>query len=678
MSLKRVVCFITGVVVVLLSAGWSQAQEMALRVVVREDSSIFVYHTANMRVGYGFNLYRKLPGENEFTLLTSQPVYSVRTGQEFARIVGMELLEALKEATNQSTASGILLALQGNPVKNALLSYIYPRVAIAMGRLYVDKLPLNGQRVAYRVELVNGQGKPTGEVGTAEVVLKPTEAPPPQIVRAESEGQRFSITWRYLQSDRAKDDKIVRFEVYEVSNGEPQRLNKRIYLRNNATDTFVFHGRLPYGSHELYVAAIDITGRIAGVSPRVTISIQDNEPPRQIQSVQALVTQKGYVWVSWAPGVDADIKGYKVFRGSRLANPFKEISNRLLTPLETFFVDSLVTGGRQYFYRVVAVDSAGNEGTPSASVLVKVPDKEAPGAPANLQVQFVPETKEVHLSWEAPLIPDLKTFLVLRRRLSHQRRANAFSQLNLESLLQPSWIDRGEAQIAFEPGAWYEYAVVAMDSSRNFSDTVRVVYQIPDFEPPPAPEEVEAINERGRRVRILWKATMAGDVVRYRIFRGTVTQPLQEIGTRSYRVRQFVDTTVVPGETYVYGVVAEDSLGNRSITPAQDTLHFQDFTPPRRVVQVQAVVYQGEEGATISWEPVGGKDVVGYRLYRSTRLPTGKYELIYEGTETLYRDESGKPAYWYRVRVIDRSGNESKPSKPVQAHVVQRNNNGER
>jgi len=100
-------------------------------------------------------------------------------------------------------------------------------------------------------------------------------------------------------------------------------------------------------------------------------------------------------------------------------------------------------------------------------VLVKVPDEEAPGAPANLQVQFVPETKEVHLSWEAPLIPDLKTFLVLRRRLSHQGRANAFSQLNLESLLQPNWIDRGEAQVSFEPGAWYEYAVVAMDSSRN-------------------------------------------------------------------------------------------------------------------------------------------------------------------------------------------------------------------
>jgi len=62
--------------------------------------------------------------------------------------------------------------------------------------------------------------------------------------------------------------------------------------------------------------------------------------------------------------------------------------------------------------------------------------------------------------------------------------------------------------------------------------------------------------------------------------------------------------------------------------------------------------------------------VTGYIVYRS-EISTGVFEPVNEEptTETLMRIGADGSGFWYRVRALDVSGNQSRPSEPVQYRV---------
>lgn len=77
-----------------------------------------------------------------------------------------------------------------------------------------------------------------------------------------------------------------------------------------------------------------------------------------------------------------------------------------------------------------------------------------------------------------------------------------------------------------------------------------------------------------------------------------------------------------------------------------------------------------EGGVAVRWERVVDDELIGYRVYRST-IPTGVFtpvsEVIPPTGALEFIDRDGSPAYYYQVRAVDRSGNESRPSEAVQA-----------
>jgi pimeloyl-ACP methyl ester carboxylesterase len=74
----------------------------------------------------------------------------------------------------------------------------------------------------------------------------------------------------------------------------------------------------------------------------------------------------GQIELTWSPGNEASPAGYNVYRST---TSFSDISNatKINTSLlgDPSYTDSDVTGGTEYFYRVTAVDSDGNESSPS-------------------------------------------------------------------------------------------------------------------------------------------------------------------------------------------------------------------------------------------------------------------------------------------------------------------------
>ena len=660
-------------ILLLASANTAEAQsEPMLRVAVRGDSA-YVYHTKRLPAGYGFNVYRQQEG-SDFEQVNDAPVRGIQRASQLPAVLGARY-DWLEERYDEDAPTGVYYTMRGDWTNGLFAAFLDPDIARALGLLFVDSGAPVGEEVAYRVEFVNDQGTPTGEELTETLTLEPTPAPTPDELDAENEGRQVTLTWDYLTSSRENDDKIIRFDVYRVvGEDEAERVNGRdVILRNNAETTFSHEFTVPRTGQEetFFVAAVDITGRAATLSDRITHRVVDNVAPETVGGIEVYEGQSGQAQLTWSAHPAPDAAGYHVYRAPRLEAEFQRINEERLDLLETSYVDSTVTGRRTYHYRVTAVDSAGNESEQSNATMAQVEDHEPPPSPRGLDATFEPSEDggTVRLNWSVEEVPpDLKSFRVLRRR-PDDRPGQTYAQANADPIRSTTFADRDTGgDFTFAEGAFYRYVVVAVDSARNASDSTTARLQIPDRTPPDPPAQVRSVNEDGVQAVVRWNASTALDVTTYRVYRRVGDGPDSLWTEVPQGVHHIPDDDVESGRQYRYAVSAVDSVGNEGprSEPAEFTM--RDFAAPTAVRNVQAQV-QPDGGVRIRWETVSADDVAGYRVSRTPEIPTGIYDPIHEDLVSgdQYVDPEGEEGMWYQVRAIDRAENESRPSEPARA-----------
>jgi hypothetical protein len=111
-------------------------------------------------------------------------------------------------------------------------------------------------------------------------------------------------------------------------------------------------------------------------SPPAKVTPRDVFPPAsptslEITIVPATPQAPAYVELSWAISPEGDLAGYAVYRGDAEDAAGDPVSTDIL-PSPTFR-DISVVPGRRYYYRVSALDRAGNESPKSSAVAVDVP-----------------------------------------------------------------------------------------------------------------------------------------------------------------------------------------------------------------------------------------------------------------------------------------------------------------
>jgi len=135
------------------------------------------------------------------------------------------------------------------------------------------------------------------------------------------------------------------------------------------------------GAHYVYsvrtVASYDAAQLESSDSNLADITAKDTFPPSVPQGLivtlvpaQAatanIAASPAYLDLSWEISPEHDVAGYNVYRGeSADANGTRQNPDLLPTPA---FRDMNTVPGRVYYYRVTAVDRAGNESAPSAPV----------------------------------------------------------------------------------------------------------------------------------------------------------------------------------------------------------------------------------------------------------------------------------------------------------------------
>ena len=316
-------------------------------------------------------------------------------------------------------------------------------------------------------------------------------------------------------------------------------------------------------------------------------------------------------------------------------------------------MDNTVTGGRQYFYRVIAVDAAGNASEPSNALSSLPLDRTPPLPPA--AVTTVLQERRVVVRWTASPSRDVQGYHVYRGDAPDR-----LVRLTSKPIVVRELVDSGYAAAGLAPGRRYLVRVSAVDSSFNESPPAATEFTLPDDEPPAPPSAFSARSVLGRYAELEWVGSGALDVQAYVLSRADSGAAPVEVGRFDAVTRAWRDTAVVTGRVYAYRLVAVDTAGNPSAA-VDDTLHYGDFTPPASPRYLAA--RETPAGIELRWERVASPDLAGYVVYRST-LPTGVFERVTPQpvAELRFVDPTGRPDYFYVVRAVDRSRNESAAS----------------
>ena len=218
----------------------------------------------------------------------------------------------------------------------------------------------------------------------------------------------------------------------------------------------------------------------------------------------------------------------------------------------------------------------------------------------------------------------------------------------------------------------------------------------------PAPAAVQGLRATLTETAIVldWSATQesagdaAGQGVGFRVYRAevdpataqtAVSNPLQakllappELLTQTAGM-EYRDTNFQFGHTYLYSVSRVVQFGSATVESADSVpavLAAKDIFPPAPPQGLEAVVVTTTGGSAASveltWTINTEPDLGGYDVYRGDEPDTAGQKL---NSETLlvptFRDMSVLPgkSYFYRVRAVDQSGNESAPSSTVEAAV---------
>ncbi|MFC1568933.1 right-handed parallel beta-helix repeat-containing protein [bacterium] len=126
-------------------------------------------------------------------------------------------------------------------------------------------------------------------------------------------------------------------------------------------------------------SALDPDGTTADMGAYYFDQITDNTPPFIPQNLTA-VPDDEQVTLRWSRNSDTGIHKYNIYQGT--SSPASTLIDSVVaaSPPDTFFVDTGLTNGQAYFYRITAVDSFKNESgfsdevsaTPVPSVLVQI------------------------------------------------------------------------------------------------------------------------------------------------------------------------------------------------------------------------------------------------------------------------------------------------------------------
>ncbi|MFU8946826.1 LamG-like jellyroll fold domain-containing protein [Mycetocola zhadangensis] len=328
----------------------------------------------------------------------------------------------------------------------------------------------------YKVTAVDASGNVSAPTEAVSIAVPDAAAPSvPGGVTSTADGTSAAISW----TESTDNVGVVGYAVYRgsTSDFEADAISK---IADVAGAVFSDTDLAP-GTYYYKITAVDAAGNISDSSLSagpVSIAAPDTTAPSAPQDVTATV-EESTVNLVWSASVDdVGVTGYSVYRGT--APDFAvDGASKIADTQSTMYTDTGLAAGT-YYYKVTAVDAAGNASIASgasAPVAIVFVDSSAPTTPSSLAATAVGSA--VGLTWNASSDNVGVTSYAVYRGTSSAFVANDASKIGDSE--GTSYSDEGLAN-----GTWY-YKVSAVDASGNFSSSTTAVSALVG---PPAGEPV--------------------------------------------------------------------------------------------------------------------------------------------------------------------------------------------
>lgn len=312
-------------------------------------------------------------------LVTSNDPTAGSTNTHQVRVVDDSWSEATTTWNSRptSTASGVIGELSGATALNTAYT-----VTIATPELTAR----SGGAVTLRLSATTGDdnvrflSRETGNAAnrpTLTLTYTPVGGPDiaapsvPTGVSATANGNDVTVSW----SPATDDVGVTGYRVYRAETADVALTSGNLVGEVGST-SFV-DSDVPAGTWHYRVTARDAAGNVSGgsASASVTMTTPDTTPPSVPTGLTAAVTGTS-VALTWSAAVDdGEVVGYRVYRGT--ASDMPASAATLLTEVdETSYTDTGRPVGTWY-YRVAAVDAAGNVGAAAAAVAAVVEEPAA-------------------------------------------------------------------------------------------------------------------------------------------------------------------------------------------------------------------------------------------------------------------------------------------------------------
>ena len=345
---------------------------------------------------------------------------------------------------------------------------------------------------------------------------------------------------------------VTRYKIYRSLDED----NKKFHVSVLASQlTYQDENLEPGRQYYYWVTAEYGEDQETDFSNRATGWIAGTSPPTVPKNLEAY-PGAGSVELVWEePDDDGgdSIDSYEIFRGTQSGGEYQIDT---INPA-TSYTDYDVTNGITYYYRIRAVNIAGESDLSNEVIVTPIEELSTPGAPTNLQAYVGEELIELH--WDEP--EDVGGSAI---RFYRVHRENTFDMQKRKYTTEDNETYYVDENIV--SGIDYKYKVSAvnvagegLESNEIEAETLTTTTVFP-----PNPQNLDA-KSGDEKVKLSWVEPTynEGVIVSYHIYKGSNTDNLEYYTTVTGKT-EFTDTDVENDNTYYYRTKAIS--GNKLIS----------------------------------------------------------------------------------------------------------------
>lgn len=398
----------------------------------------------------------------------------------------------------------------------------------------------------------------------------------------------------------------------------------------------------------------------------VVIPITKNDRIRKhVSAPTGIVTEGSYakkIVLKWTPNREPEVKGYRIFRSSKVDGNYKKIREIDGRDNITYEDTDDMMEGLSFYYKIAAFNIFKKDGIISEPIVGKTKKGVLP--PENIKVAGI-GIREVNLIWNiSRQDPDIEKYIIYRAEIEDGQFVE-IAQVDRDT---DNYIDRK----GLKDGKTYYYRIAGKSRYGSIGEQSPTVIAKTKEGPPP-PQRIRAVSGMVRMVKIQWDRHADTNVAGYIVYRndkesGTFT----EIGKTEKT--EFLDKGLSDGKTYYYIVSSfyyirgMEIIGGLSKAISAETKH-----RPKAPTDVSAESGLARK-VNLKWNKNEEKDISEYWVYRGIegRLDSSPHSKVKANINTFTdTDLKDNVRYSYAVKAVDADGLEGELSSIVSAVTKQ-------